>query len=51
MDIEIEGDWRTLTREMEGCHTVVCYGEYLSEVGYALKKVGGIDWKNYSSGV
>lgn len=48
MDIAIEGDWRTLTREMEGFHTVVCYDDYLEEVGYALKKVGGIEWKNYS---
>lgn len=48
MDIRIEGDWRALTREMEGFHTVVCYDDYLAEVGYALKKVGGIEWKNYS---
>ena len=48
MDIAIEGDWRALTREMEGFHTVVCYGDYLAEVGYALKRVGGIEWKNYS---
>jgi hypothetical protein len=48
MDIEIDGDWRALTREMEGFHTVVCYDDYLAEVGYALKHVGGIEWQNYS---
>lgn len=48
MDVEIDGDWRRLTREMEGFHTVVCYGDYLREVGYALKKVGAVEWANYS---
>ncbi len=48
MDITIQGDWRKLTREMEGFHTVVCYGDYLREIGYALSKVGGIGWRNYS---
>ena len=48
MDITIQGDWRRLTREMEGFHTVVCYGDYLREIGYALQKVGGIEWRNYS---
>jgi hypothetical protein len=48
MDIRIDGDWRKLTREMEGFHTVVCYGDYLREIGYALQKVGGIEWRNYS---
>lgn len=49
MDIEIDGDWRALTRDMEGFHAVVCYDDYLAEVGYALRKVGGIEWKNYST--
>jgi len=48
MDVAIQGDWRKLTREMEGFHTVVCYGDYLREIGYALQKVGGIEWRNYS---
>jgi hypothetical protein len=30
---------------------VVCYDDYLAEVGYALRKVGGIEWKNYSPAV
>ena len=48
MDVRIQGDWRTLTRQMEGFHTVVCYGDYLREIGYALQKIGGIEWRNYS---
>jgi hypothetical protein len=51
MDIEIEGDWRKLTREMEGFHTVVTYGDYLREAGYAVSKVGAIEWRNYSAPV
>lgn len=40
MDIEIEGDWQKLLREMRGFHWMMCYGDYLKEVGYALRKVG-----------
>ena len=45
MDVEIEGDWRALVKEMEGFHTIVTYGDYLREVGYALKKVG-MGWES-----
>jgi hypothetical protein len=38
MDIEIEGDWQKLLREMRGFHWMLSYGDYLKEVGYALKK-------------
>jgi len=48
MDVKIDGDWRTLVRELRGFHAVVCYGDYLREVGYALKKVGSLAWHNYS---
>jgi hypothetical protein len=48
MDVAIDGDWRRLTREMEGFHTVVTYGDYLREAGYALRKVGAVEWANYS---
>lgn len=51
MDIEIDGDWRALTKEMEGFHTIVTYGDYLREAGYAVKKTGAIEWKNYSGAV
>ena len=49
MDVAIEGDWQRLNRELEGFHTVVCYGDYLREVGYALKKVGAVEWRDYSA--
>jgi hypothetical protein len=48
MDLEIEGDWRSLTREMEGFHAIVTYGDFLREAGYVVRKVGGLEWKNYS---
>lgn len=48
MDVRIDGDWRRLVRELRGFHAVVCYGDYLREVGYALRKVGSLAWHNYS---
>jgi hypothetical protein len=49
MEIAIDGDWRQLLREMEGFHTQVVYGDYMREVGYALKKLGGqMEWQCYS---
>lgn len=49
MEILIDGDWKRFQREMEGFHTQVVYGDYLREVGYALKKVGPqITWQCYS---
>jgi hypothetical protein len=47
IDLEIDGDWRRLLKDMQGFHTVTCYGDYLCEVGYALKKTG-IEWENIS---
>jgi hypothetical protein len=40
IEVQIEGDWRKLVREMVGFHWVVAYGDFVSEVCYALKKVG-----------
>jgi hypothetical protein len=49
MEILIDGDWKRLAREMEGFHTQIVYGDYLREVAYALKKLGGqIQWQSYS---
>jgi hypothetical protein len=48
IDLEIEGDWRKLLKDMQGFHWMTCYGDYLREVGYALKKVG-IEWENISA--
>jgi hypothetical protein len=47
MDVQIDGDWRKMLRDLQGFHTVTCYGDYLREVGYALKKVK-IDWESFS---
>jgi len=49
MEILVDGDWRRLQREMEGFHAQVVYGDYLREVGYALRKVGSqIAWECFS---
>lgn len=47
LDLKIEGDWKKLLQDMQGFHWMTCYGNYLREVGYALKKVG-IEWENTS---
>jgi L-fucose isomerase-like protein len=51
IDIAIDGDFRKLLTEMQGFHVQVCYGDYLREVGYALKKVGKTEWQNFSESV
>ena len=48
MDIEVDGDFRGLLAEMQGFHTQIVYGDYLREIGYALKKLGKIEWQNFS---
>lgn len=48
IDIEIQGDFRKLLHEMQGFHVQICYGDYLREVGYALKKIGTVEWQNFS---
>jgi len=49
IDIQVEGDFRKLLLEMEGFHVQVCYGDYLREVGYALKKLGKIEWQDFTA--
>lgn len=48
IEIAIDGDWRRLRREMEGFHTQVIYGDYLREIGYALRRLGGIEWDSFT---
>lgn len=48
MDIAIEGNWRKMLATMQGFHNQVCYGDYLREVGYALKKLKAVEWENFS---
>jgi hypothetical protein len=32
---------------MEGFHTQIVYGDYLREIGYALQKLGKVQWQSY----
>lgn len=48
MDIAIDGDVKGITERIEGFHAQVVYGDYLREIGYALKKLDGMEWVNYS---
>ena len=45
IDIRFKCDSLTLAERMPGFHWMTCYGDYLREVGYALKRVG-IAWDN-----
>jgi hypothetical protein len=47
IDVNIKGDCEQLVAQTKGFHWMMCYGDYLKETGYALKKVG-IDWLNLS---
>ena len=48
IDVRIHGSTGELLREMKGFHWMTCYGSYLRETGYALKKLG-IDLLNISA--
>jgi L-fucose isomerase-like protein len=48
IDITIEGNWQKLLEDMRGFHWMTCYGDYLREAGYALKKLG-VQWENVSA--
>jgi len=43
IDLQIKGNYQRLTEEIRGFHWMVAYGNYLREVGYAIKKAG-LDW-------
>lgn len=40
IDVKVKGDSSALLKEMKGFHWMMSYGNYLREVGYALKKLG-----------
>jgi hypothetical protein len=42
-DVEIQGDWQKLVREVRDSHWVMVYGDYLRELGYAARKLG-MEW-------
>lgn len=46
----IDGNWKKLLRDMEGFHAVTCYGDYLREVGYALKRFSGCGGRRRRAG-
>lgn len=48
IDMRVDGDFRRLLERMEGFHAQVVYGDYLREVGYALRRLGKIAWENVS---
>ena len=48
IDVQIHGDDQQLLREMKGFHWMTCYGDYLKETGFALRKQG-VGWKNVSA--
>ncbi|MBN1422685.1 MAG: sugar isomerase [Planctomycetes bacterium] len=49
MDIAIDGDFREVLTDMQGFHTQIVYGDYLREVGYALKTLRRIEWQDTSA--
>jgi len=47
LDVGVDGECARLADEMGGFHWMLCYGDYLRETGYALRKAG-IEWLNLS---
>jgi len=47
IDVHMNCDTDRLNEETRGFHWMVCYGNYLKETGYALKKMN-VDWLNLS---
>jgi len=43
LDLRIRGDWKRLLEEIRGFHWLLCYGDWLREMGYAVRKAG-LDW-------
>jgi hypothetical protein len=43
LDVAVKCDVEQLAEEIRGFHWMVAYGDYLREVGYAVKKAG-LDW-------
>ena len=48
IDIRFSCDSKTLAERMPGFHWMTGYGDYMRELGYALKKVG-IEWENLTA--
>jgi hypothetical protein len=39
-DVEIQGNWEALKAEARDSHWVMAYGDHLTELGYAARKLG-----------
>jgi len=48
IDVRLRADTKVVAEQMRGFHWMVAYGNYLNEVGYALKKAG-VKWLNLSA--
>lgn len=46
-DVQIQGDWRKLLKEVRDSHWMMAYGDHLRELGYACRKIG-VNWANVS---
>ena len=46
-DVEIQGDWKRLVREVRDSHWLMVYGDFLRECGYAARKLR-IRWETIS---
>ena len=47
IDVEVRGGSERLLETMQGFHWMTCYGNYMNETAYALKKLK-VDWLNVS---
>jgi hypothetical protein len=48
IDVKVQGNGEALLQEMKGFHWMMCYGNYLRETGYALKKLN-VDFHDVSA--
>lgn len=48
IDVKIHGSGETVMQDMQGFHWMMCYGDYLRETGYSLKKAG-IHWQQVTA--
>jgi L-fucose isomerase-like protein len=44
-DVEIQGDWKKLKKEVRDSHWMMAYDDHLKEIGYACRKIG-IKWED-----
>jgi len=44
VEIGVNGDTAKLADNLRGWHWMLCYGDYLKETGYAVRKTG-LEWQ------